>query len=90
MHSFVHEVTMLVDYTGNGLKDSIWGGDGKLSEMGLYMPSKVIVDRSIKMSLRLTVSEECFSAGKCSPELSLWGNALQNEALKEMLFRINL
>ena len=39
---------MLVDYVENRLKDSIWRSDKELSEIGLYMPSKVSVDSDWK------------------------------------------
>ena len=40
LHSFAHEVMIMVDYTRNWLKDAIWRDDKELSEMGLQMPSK--------------------------------------------------
>ena len=33
----------MVDGVGNGIKDAIWRGDGKLLEMGLHMPSKILL-----------------------------------------------
>ena len=41
LHS--HEITLIVDDVGNGLTNSIWRDDGESSEMGLRMPSRVIV-----------------------------------------------
>ena len=46
----------MVDGIRNGLKDSIWRGDGKLLEMGLQIPSKMIVGRngrSVRINLWL-------------------------------------
>ena len=48
LHSHVQEVKWLVDYTRNGLIDSIWRGDEELSDMGLQMPSIVTVGRKWK------------------------------------------
>ena len=38
----------MVDGVGNGLKDSIWRGEEKLSEMVLQMPSKMIAGLYLK------------------------------------------
>ena len=42
---------VVVDGIGNGLKDAIWRGDEKLSEMGLQMPSKMIARLYLKENL---------------------------------------
>ena len=42
---------VLVDCIGNTLKDAIWGGNKELSEMGLQIPSKVIVERNQTKSM---------------------------------------
>ena len=57
-------------------------------EMGLHIPSKVTIDRSIKMSIRLTLSIELFS--KRIYPILFEENAFQNESMKEMLVKISL
>ena len=46
LHSVVHEVMLLVDCVGNGLKDAIWRSNEELLEMGLQIPSIMIVGKS--------------------------------------------
>ena len=44
LHS--HEIALIVGDVGNGLTDAIWRDDGESSDMGLRMPSRVIVGRN--------------------------------------------
>ena len=76
----MHEVKMFVDYTGNGLKYAIWKDDGEFSEMGLKMPSKVTVDRSIRMNMHLFLSE--WNVGKIP------GQAASKNVLESNLVRL--
>ena len=71
----------------NGLEDAIQRDDRMSSGMGLQMPSKVIVYRSIRMSLRLTV-KNVFQKESALQNSVSGGNAFQNKLLKGMLARI--
>ena len=44
LHS--NEIELIVDDVRNGLTDAIWRDDGDSSEMGLRMPSRVVVGRN--------------------------------------------
>ena len=70
LHSPVHEVTLLVDCTGNGLKDAIWRGDRRLSEMGLTMPFKENDIESSEMGLNMPSIEHDGESSEMGLEMS--------------------
>ena len=47
----LHSHDVMIECVGNGLKDEIWIEDERLSEMGLQMPSKMIVGLYLKENL---------------------------------------
>ena len=66
LHSPVHEITLLVNC---------------IAGMGLKMPSKVFVDRSVRMSLCLTVSERYARMNLCPTVSSRYTGERQNESM---------
>ena len=65
----------------SGLKDATRRDNQMKMEMGLKMPSKVSVDRNIRMSLCLTVSEKYARMSLCPTVSSRYAGECQNESI---------